>query len=109
MKKSLLAIGLLTFSSLIFAGTKSYTVTISTPTKVGSVQLSEGKYSLHLDGDKAVFTDGQRKTVSVPTKLENGTGKKFEFTSVESVQKNGGAAITSIHLGGSTTTLEFGD
>jgi len=108
MRKSLLIVGLLTFSSLVFAA-KSYDLTISAPTKVGSIELAKGTYTLHLEGDKAVFKDEHAKTFTVPVKLENGTGKKFEFTSVEATQKGGEDAINSIHLGGSTTTLEFGD
>lgn len=109
MRKSVLCVGLLAFSSLIFAGTKSYPVTILGPTKVGSVELAKGQYTLQVDGDKAIFTDSHRKTVSVPVKLQNGTGKKYEFTSVEATQKDGGEAIKLIHLAGSTTTVEFGD
>jgi hypothetical protein len=90
---------------MIFAAAKSYTLTITTPTKVGTTQLAKGSYTLHMEGDKAIFTDAKSKTVSVPVKLETGTGKKFEFTSVES----SGDAIKSIHLAGSTTTVEFGD
>jgi len=109
MRKSLLCVGLLTFSSLIFAGTKSYAVSILAPTKVGSELLTKGMYTLKVDGDKAVFTDAHHKTVSVPVKLQNGTGKKYEFTSVEASQKDGGEAIKLIHLAGSNTTIEFGD
>ena len=108
MRKSLLLVGLLTFSSLVLAA-KSYSLTIMAPTKVGSAQLAKGTYTMHLEGDKAIFKDEHSKAVSVSVKLENGTGKKFEFTSVEATQKDGGESIKSIHLGGSTTTLEFGD
>lgn len=108
MRKSLLFVGLLTFSSLVFAA-KSYDLTIVAPTKVAGVELAKGNYSMHLEGDKAVFKGANSKVVSVPVKLENGAGKKFEYTSVEAVQKGGEDAIKLIHLGGSTTTLEFGD
>ena|ERR1035438_1104573 len=108
MKKSLLVVTLLTLSSMLLAA-KSYSLTIVAPTKVGSVQLAKGSYSMTLEGDKAVFKDSHSKTISVSVKLENGTGKKFEYTSVESIQKDGGDSIKLIHLGGSTTTLEFGD
>jgi hypothetical protein len=105
MKKSLLFVGLLTFSSMMFAAAKSYTLTITAPTKVGSAQLAKGNYTMRVEGDKAIFTDEKSKKVSVPVKLETGTGKKFEFTSTES----SGDAIKLIHLAGSTTTVEFGD
>ena len=108
MRKSLLFVGLLTFSSLVFAA-KSYNLTIAEPSKVAGVELAKGSYTLHLEGDKAVFKGPRSKEISVPVKLENGTGKKFEFTSVEATQKGGEDTIKLIHLGGSTTTLEFGD
>jgi hypothetical protein len=107
MRKLSLLTALLTFSILAFAA-KSYHLTIVAPTKVGSEKLAQGSYILHLEGDKAVFTDG-KTTVSVPVKLANGNGKKFEYTSVEATQKDGTEAIQLIHLEGSTTTLQFGD
>jgi hypothetical protein len=109
MRKSLLFVGLLTFSSLMFAGSKTYPVTISEPTKVGSAQLAKGTYTMHVEGDKAVFVNDHQKAVSVAVKLESGAGKKFEYTSVEAAQKDGAETIKLIHLGGSTTTLAFGD
>ena len=106
MRKSLLFVGLLTFSSLVLSA-KTYSLTIMTPTKVGGAQLAKGSYTLQLEGDKAIFKDEHSKSVSVPVKLENGTGKKFGFTTVEAVQKDGADSIKSIHLEGSTTTLDF--
>jgi hypothetical protein len=108
MRKSLLLVGLLTFSSLVFAA-KSYDLTLAGPAKVAGVELAKGEYTLHLEGDKAVFRGPHSKEIAVPVKLENGTGKKFGYTSVESSQKSGEAVIELIHLAGSTTTLEFGD
>jgi hypothetical protein len=108
MRKSLLTVGLLTFSSLVFAA-KSYDLILDGPAKVAGVELAKGSYSLHLEGDKAVFKGPHSKEVAVPVKLENSAGKKFEYTSVESTQKDGEDAIKLIHLAGSTTTLEFGD
>jgi hypothetical protein len=98
----------LTFSSLVFAA-KSYDLTLVGPTKVAGIELAKGSYSLHLEGDKAIFRGPHSKEIAVPAKVENGAGKKFEYTSVESSQKGGEDAIKSIHLAGSTTTLEFGD
>lgn len=107
MRKSLFAVGLLTLSSLVFAA-KSYDLTLTAPAKVAGVEMPKGAYSLHLEGDKAVFKGLHSKEFSVPVKLENGTGKKYSYTSVEATRKDGEDTIKSIHLGGSTTTLEFG-
>jgi hypothetical protein len=108
MRKSLLTVGLLTFSSLVFAA-KSYDLKFIAPTKVAGVELNKGSYTLRIEGDKAIFKSTNAKEVTVPVKLENGAGKKFEYTSVESNRQGGEDAIKLIHLAGSTTTLEFGD
>lgn len=107
MRKSLLLVGLLTFSSLILAA-KSYDLTLIAPAKVAGVELPKGAYSLHLQGDKAIFKDRHSKEFTVPVKLDNSGSKKYDYTSVESTQKDGKDTIKWIHLGGSTTTLEFG-
>ena len=108
MRKSLLAVGLLTFSSLVFAA-KSYDLKFVEPTKVAGVELGTGSYTVRVEGDKAIFLGPHKKEVTVPVKLENGAGKKFEYTSVESSRKTGEDSIKTIHLGGSTTTLQFGE
>jgi hypothetical protein len=109
MKKSLFLAGVLSLSTLVFAGAKSYPIVIDSAAKAGSAQLAKGNYTVQVEGDKAVFTDEHRKTVSVAVKLDTGKGKKFQYTSVEATHKDGAEIITSIHLGGSTTTIEFGD
>ena len=107
MRKSLLTVGLLTFSSLVFAA-KSYDLTVVEPTKVAGVELAKGSYTVRVEGDKAIFK-GHNKEFSVPVKLDTGAAKKFGYTSVESSRKGGEDAIKMIHLSGSTTTLQFGD
>jgi hypothetical protein len=109
MNKSLFLAGLLSLSSLVLASAKSYPIVIDSAAKAGSAQLAKGDYTVQVEGDKAVFTDKHRKSVSVSVKLDTGTGKKFEYTSVEATQKDGTEIIKSIHLAGSTTTIEFGD
>jgi len=107
MRKSLLLVGLLTFSSLVFAA-KSYSLTLLGPAKVSGVELPKGAYSVHVEGDKAIFKGPHSKEFTVPVKLDTGATKKYDYTTVESTQKDGQENIKWIHLGGSTTTLEFG-
>jgi hypothetical protein len=107
MKKTLILAGLLSISSLVFA--KSYDIVISTAAKANGTQLAQGTYTVQVEGDKAVFTDEHHKSVSVPVKLDTSATKKFSQTSVEATHKDGTEVIKMIHLGGSTTTLEFGD
>ena len=109
MKKSLLLAGLLCLSSLVFASAKTYSISFDSAAKAGSVQLAKGNYTVQVEGDKAVFTDQHHKSFSVAVKLDTGTGKKFENTSVEATHQDGTEVIKMIHLGGSTTTIEFGD
>ena len=107
MRKSLLLAVLLIFSSLAFAA-KSYNLTFNSPTKVAGVELRSGTYSVRIAGDKAIFKDEHSNETTVPVKLENGA-RKFDYTSVESLAKDGKDTVKMIHLAGSTTTLEFGD
>jgi hypothetical protein len=109
MKKSLFLAALLALSSLVFASAKSYSIELDSAAKAGGAQLTKGSYTVQVAGDKAVFTDQHHKSVSVSVKLDTGTGKKFENTSVEATHQDGTEIIKLIHLGGSTTTLEFGD
>jgi len=108
MSKSLLTVGLLAFSSLIFAA-KSYDLTFVTPAKVAGIELGTGAYTVRVEGDKAIFKGPHDKEVTVPVKLDTGAAKKFGYTSVESSRKSGEDTVKFIHLGGSTTTLQFSD
>jgi hypothetical protein len=109
MKTFLLA-ALLSVASLTVASAKSYQIAVDVPAKAGSTQLAKGSYTVQVQGSNAVFTDERNKSVSVPVKLDAGKGKKFEYTSVESTRKDDGTEVIKlIHLGGSTTTIEFGD
>jgi hypothetical protein len=91
------------------ANAKSYDITLSQPTKAGSVQLAAGSYSLKLQGTNAIFTNTQTgKRFTTAVKMED-TGKKFDATAVITDTKDGDNHIMSVHLGGSNMTLELGD
>ena len=109
MKKSLLLVVFFCFASLIFAGAKSYPMTIAKATKVGGSELAKGFYTVKLDGEKAIFTDAKKNETSVSGKVTEGTGKKYEMTSVETSEKTGSPVIKVIHFAGSNTTIEFAD
>jgi hypothetical protein len=103
-----LLIGVVTLSTLAMAGSKSYNVELSTPTKAGSAQLAPGDYKLKVEGTNAIFTDSHtRASVTVPVKVEN-ADTKFNSTAVDTTSQGGSMQITSIELGGSKTKLEFG-
>jgi hypothetical protein len=106
--KSLLIVGALTLSSLGIASAKSYDIVLNAPAMAGATELKPGEYKLKVEGSQAVFTDaGSAKSVSVPVKVEN-SGKKFDYTSVESSNQGGMDTIQAIDLGGSNTRLAIG-
>jgi hypothetical protein len=105
--KSLLLIATLALAGI--ANAKSYDITLSEPTKAGSVQLAAGSYSLKLKGNNAIFTNVQTgKSFTTAVKMED-AGKKFDTTAVTLETKDGDNHMTSVRLGGSSTTLELGD
>ena len=106
MKKSLFALAVLSLATFAFAGTKKYDISLTTPTKAGSVELAPGNYKVQVKGDQATFTDSKNKSVSVPVKVETAKAK-FNATAVESSEKSGQQIIEAIDLGGTTTKVEF--
>lgn len=107
-KKSLLFIGALTLSTLAFASPKSYDILLAAPAQAGQMQLAAGEYRLHVEGSNAIFTNVDTNHSFVATvKIENTS--KHETTAVETKSDNGSAHITTIDLGGSTETLQFGE
>jgi len=109
MKKTFVLGVVLSLSSVVFAGQKAYDVIFSAPTKVGSIKLAPGQYTVKVDGSNAVFTNSQTsKSVSTAVKVENGT-KKFPYTAVDSTKDGDSEKVNAIELGGSTTKLDFGN
>ena len=103
--KSLLMIGALGISSLAFAGTKSYTITLNNPTKAGGMELQPGDYKLKVEGSQVVFSrDGQE--FMAPVKVQAGA-HKFVNTMVETQHEGDMDSIKAIDLAGSSTVLSF--
>jgi hypothetical protein len=107
--KSLLFAGTLALASLTMVYAKSYDISLSGPVQAGNVQLKAGQYTLKIKGSSAVFTDLEDgKSYTAPVKVDQGT-QKFDVTAVQTDTKGATTQIKSIELGGSTTTLKFGD
>lgn len=106
-KTSLFLAGVLSLSSLAFAGSKTYDISLPSAVKAGNLQLPAGDYTLKLQGSNAILTDAHtRKSFTAPVKV--GTSpKKFSFTAVETSPEGTDERITGIELGGSTTQIEF--
>jgi hypothetical protein len=107
--KKLFTVGILALCSLTLAIAKNYELTLSSKTKVGSLELKPGQYTLKVQGDKAVFTFVETdKQFTTSVKVEN-TDQKFDTTRVDA-SKNGDVDIVKdIELGGSKTRLQFGE
>jgi hypothetical protein len=91
------------------ASAKSYSITLSAPTRAGSVKLAAGEYSMKIQDSNAIFTNLQNgKTFTIAVKTET-ADKKFDVTSLVTDTKDGDSYITSVQLGGSRTKIELGD
>jgi aldehyde:ferredoxin oxidoreductase len=101
---AILAVATLTAGSVPTA--KTYEITLSSPTKAGTVDLKAGHYKLKIEGSNAVFIDSKSKSVSTPVKVQDGD-KKFDDTRVHSQKEGNVEAIKEIDLGGSKTKLGF--
>ncbi len=107
-KQSLLFIGALALSTLAFAGPKSYDIVLFAPAQAGSNQLAAGEYHVRVQGSNAIFTSvDTRHSFVAPVKVA--TTLKHDTTAIETKADAGSAHITSIDLGGSDETLQFGE
>lgn len=107
-KKSLLFIGALALSTVAFASPKSYEILLTSATRAGAVQLAAGDYRVQVDGANAIFTNiDNRHSFVAPVKVES--TQKHQQTAVDIDNAAGDSHITSIDLGGSSDTLQFGE
>lgn len=105
--KTLVLAGILAIFSMTLAFAKTYDISFSSPTKVGSVQLKAGDYRMNVNGNKATFTDvNTLKTVSTDVKVENNT-TKYDDTKVNATNDGGTNVVKDIELGGSKTKIDF--
>ena len=105
-KKSVFLIGVLSLTTLAFAGAKKYDVSLAVSTQAGAAKLAPGLYKLQLEGDKAIFTDSKNKSITVPVKVTT-SPTKFQYTAVEASTKAGADEIDAIDLAGTATKVEF--
>lgn len=103
-KKLLLAFAL---AGLSTASAKTYTITLSDPSVVGSTHLKPGDYKLQIEGSKAIFRDStNHKAAEVNVKVQN-FKKKFEQTEIQTKKVDGAQQVEEIRLGGARTALDF--
>lgn len=104
---SLFFAGLLAIFTLSVASAKTYEITLSSPTKAGSVQLKPGEYRLTVSGNKAIFVDVQTtKSFTTGVKIKT-SDTKFDDTKIDSAKDGDTNVIKDIQLGGSKTEIDF--
>jgi hypothetical protein len=105
--KSLVLAGVVAIFTMSIAVAKTYDISFSSATKVGSVQLKPGEYRMAVNGSKVTFTDvNTLKAVSTDGKVEN-TDTKFSDTKVDSINDGSTSVVKDIELGGSKTKIDF--
>ena len=106
--KQFLAVASLALFSLTVVSAKSYNITVSSPSKVGTVQLKPGQYKLTVEGGNATFTEQTKsqKTYTTPVQVQE-ADKKFGDTRIISSKDGEFEKINEIDLGGSKTKLGF--
>src|ERR1700743_2351291 len=105
--KSLVLAGVMAIFTMSMAVAKTYDISFSSVTKVGSAQLKPGDYRMSVNGNKVTFTDvSTLKTVTAEIKVEN-TDTKFDETKVNSTTEGNTTVVKDIEIGGSKTKIDF--
>jgi hypothetical protein len=105
MKTLLLA---LVMAGVSLAGVKTYDVQIFSPLLIGSTLLKPGEYTVHLEGDKAVFTSARDSEIAAEAGVKVRTAdKKFSRTEVVFTTEGETRRIQRIGLKGSRVELQF--
>lgn len=101
MKK--LAVLVCLAAAMAFAGTKSYTVTLSETAMVGGTELKPGDYKMEVQDQKLLIKRG-KMSAEVPVKVEE-SAAKYGSTSISLASDNGKEKVEEIRLGGTHTKL----
>jgi hypothetical protein len=105
MKKILLLV--IGVAGLALASQKSYSITLSQPAVLGSMELAPGDYKVDVVDQKAVIRNGKVQG-EAPVKVED-NASKYNTTSVRYANSDGKMRIQEIHVGGSKTKLVFSE
>jgi VCBS repeat-containing protein len=94
-------------AGLLLAGSKSYEISLSQPSKAGSLELQAGDYKVAVAGTKATFTalkTGKSMETDVTVQAAE---KKFALTMVDAENSAGTNKIHEIDFAGTTTKVMF--
>ena len=103
MKKLLVSV--IAVAGMAMAASKSYTVKLYGPAKVGSTELKAGEYQVKVENDKAVIR-GDNSTTEANVKVETADAK-YSTTTVR-LGTGEKPQIQEIRLAGTHTKLVFG-
>lgn len=107
LKKILVLVGVLALAMFAFAGEKTYKITISSPTSIGTIQLVPADYKIEVKGAIVFFSDSvSHKSLSTPGRLTT-VDKKYDGTISETVKDGDKTRVKAIRLGGTNNRLEF--
>jgi hypothetical protein len=107
MFKSLVLFAALALSIASAKSVKSYEVILSSPAKVGTMELKAGTYNVAvMDNTKVRFTDANGNAVEANATVST-SDKKFDNTLVDTLNVNGATQIQEIDLGGTKTKIHF--
>jgi hypothetical protein len=94
-------------AGLCLAGSKSYEISLSQPSKAGSLDLQAGDYKVAVAGTKATFTASKTGKSVVTDVTVQAAEKKFAVTLVDAESIAGANKIHEIDLAGTTTKVMF--
>jgi len=105
--KIIMGIGVFLGLGLAAYAGSSYSIRLSQPAEVGGTELKAGDYKVQVEGGKATIK-GQGQTVEANVSVEDG-GAKYPRTSVRYDTADGKYKMERIQIGGTKTTLIFGN
>jgi hypothetical protein len=91
------------FAGLALASTKSYTLSLFFPVKLGTTELKAGDYKLEVENNRIVLRSGKVRSEAAVRVEESGT--RYNTTSVRVTGESGDQHIQEIRLGGTHTKL----
>ena len=99
-------IAMLALLGVSLASAKTYTFTVTEPSKAGQVQLKPGEYNLKVDGSQVVLMDNVGHRIDATAKVET-ADHKFDSTTISTSKADGTDRIRWIELGGSKNRVVF--
>jgi hypothetical protein len=107
--KSFLAMSAMLLSLAAIGSARTWSVIIDSHTKVGSVSIPAGSYTVKVDKDQVFFVNDSGKKYAVPAKIANAPDKKYDETKLRTEKQGEMNIIHGIDLGGTNEEVQFGE